>query len=60
MVDAERLWLVPGRGKVLVAVQVKNTRVSYGRTQFLVEPLAGRGARWVDAESTRDVEEEEE
>ncbi len=58
-IGAERLWLIPGREKVLVAVQVKNIRVSYGRTQFLVEPLSGRGSRWVDAESTRDVEEQE-
>ncbi len=55
---SDRLWLAPGgTEKVLVGVQVIGARVSYGRTQFRVQPLSGRGARWVDVESTQEVED---
>jgi hypothetical protein len=57
LIDSDRLWLPPGTEKVFVGVQVKGARVAYGRTQIRVEPLSGRGARWVDVESTTDVED---
>jgi hypothetical protein len=57
LIDSDRLWLPPGVGKVFVGVRVKGARVSYGRTQVRVEPLSGRGARWVDVDSTTDVED---
>ncbi|ONH62377.1 hypothetical protein CcI49_03080 [Frankia sp. CcI49] len=57
---AELLWLAPATsittGKVLVGVTVRDARVSYGRTQLLIEPLSGRGHRWVDADLTQEVE----
>ncbi|KQC35019.1 hypothetical protein [Frankia sp. ACN1ag] len=57
LVGTDRLWLVPGTGKVLVGVRVDDVRVSYGRTQLQVQPLSGRGHRWIDAEMTQDVED---
>ena len=50
-------WLPPGTGKILVGVQVIGARVSYGRTQLQVQPLSGRGSRWVDAEMTQELED---
>lgn len=57
LIKTERLWLVPGAEKVFVGVRVRAARVSYGRTQLQVEPLSGRGVRWVDVDSTTDVED---
>jgi len=57
LVGTDRLWLVPGTGKILVGVQVTSARMSYGRAQLQIQPLSGRGSRWVDAELTRDVED---
>lgn len=57
LVGSDRLWLPPGAEKVLVGVRVKGARVSFGRTQLHVEPLSGRGARWVDVDSTTEVED---
>ncbi|KLL11111.1 MULTISPECIES: hypothetical protein [Protofrankia] len=57
LVGSDLLWLVPGTGKMLVGVTVRDTRVAYGRTQVLIEPLSGRGSRWADAELLQPVED---
>lgn len=58
LIDSERLWLPHASGdKVLVGVWVKNARMSYGQAQLQVEPLSGRGARWVNADSTTELED---
>jgi hypothetical protein len=61
LVGTDRLWLVPGTGRVLgkmlVGVHVRDARISYGRPQLQVEPLSGRGCRWIDAELTQPVED---
>ncbi|KJE19731.1 hypothetical protein FF36_05986 [Frankia torreyi] len=58
LIGTDRLWLVPGTtGKVLVGVRVHDARMSYGRPQLHVQPLAGRGHRWIDAELTQPVED---
>ncbi|KPM55697.1 hypothetical protein ACG83_10460 [Frankia sp. R43] len=58
---AELLWLAPATsittGKVLVGVRVHDARVSYGRTQLLVQPTSGRGHRWIDADLTQEIED---
>ncbi len=55
LTGTDQLWLVPGAGKMLVGVTVHDARVSYGRTQLLIQPLSGRGHRWVDADMLQDV-----
>ena len=57
LVGTDRMWLPPGTGKILVGVQVIGARVSYGRAQLQVQPLSGRGSRWVDAEMTQELED---
>jgi len=57
LVGTDRLWLPPGTGKILVGVTVVAARMSYGRAQLHVQPLSGRGDRWVDAEMTQAVED---
>lgn len=61
LVGTDRLWLVPSTtptaGKVLVGVQVRDARVAFGTTQLYVEPLSGRGARWVAADLTQEIED---
>lgn len=54
----DRLWLTPGgTEKVLVGVTVVDARMGYGRAQLRVQPLAGRGLRWVDVDSTLEVDD---
>jgi len=36
------------RGRLLVAVVVRDARMNYGRPQYLVEPVAGVGSVWVE------------
>lgn len=59
LVGTDRLWLVPTTsvttGKLLVGVTVTAVRVSYGRLQLQIQPLSGRGHRWVDADLTQPV-----
>ncbi|WP_261569345.1 hypothetical protein [Frankia gtarii] len=43
--------------QVLVGITVTDARVSYGRTQLQIQPLSGRGHRWIDAEMTQDAED---
>jgi hypothetical protein len=57
LVGTDRLWLVPGTGKILVGVRITGARMSYGRAQLQVQPLSGRGSRWVDAEMTQELED---
>jgi hypothetical protein len=58
LVGTDRLWLAPGgTEKVLVGVMVVDVRMSFGRPQLHVIPLSGRGARWVDVDSTQDAED---
>lgn len=37
----------PSQSDLVIDVRVINTRVSYGRTDYLVEPVAGKGRVWV-------------
>lgn len=37
----------PSQSDLVIDVRVINTRVSYGRTDLLVEPVAGKGRVWV-------------
>ncbi len=58
LVGDERLWLAPGgTEKVLVGIRVVDARTAYGRAQLRIEPLSGRGRRWVDVESTQGLED---
>ncbi|KQC34733.1 hypothetical protein [Frankia sp. ACN1ag] len=57
LVGTDRLWLVPGTGKVLVGIRVYDARISYGRPQLQIQPISGRGVRWVDADLTQPVED---
>ncbi|WP_163549158.1 hypothetical protein [Candidatus Frankia nodulisporulans] len=61
LIGTDRLWLAPGTGrtlgKLLVGVSVLDARVSYGRPQLQVQPLSGRGRRWVDVDLTQPVED---
>jgi hypothetical protein len=45
-VDEVGLCFVLG-GKVAIEVTVLDVRNSYGRTEFLVEPVHGQGEAWV-------------
>ncbi|MEX5637236.1 hypothetical protein [Parafrankia sp. FMc2] len=62
LIGTDRLWLVPATsittGKVLAGVKVHGARVSYGTAQLLIEPLSGRGARWVAADLTQEIEDQ--
>ncbi len=57
LAGTDRLWLVPGTGKLLVGVHVLDARMSYGRPQLHVQPLSGRGTRWIDADMTQPIED---
>jgi hypothetical protein len=57
LIGTERLWLPAGTGKVLIGVRVVGARMSYGRAQLHVQPMSGRGDRWVDAELTQGLED---
>lgn len=62
LVDTDRLWLAPitgkiATGKLLIGVTIIDARVSYGRTQVQIQPLSGRGLRWVDADMTQEIED---
>lgn len=62
LVGTDRLWLAPitskiATGKLLVGVTITDARVSYGRTQVQIQPLSGRGLRWVDADMTQEIED---
>lgn len=49
-VDVER------EGDLRIQVEVKDARKSYGRTEVLVEPIAGSGQRWVHADRVEGLE----
>ncbi|OHV29815.1 hypothetical protein BBK14_33705 [Parafrankia soli] len=57
LVGTDRLWLAPVTGKLLVGVRITDARVSYGRTQVQIQPLSGRGYRWVDPDFTQEIED---
>jgi len=60
LVGTDRLWLAPGgTEKVEIGVTIVDVRVSYGRDQLRITPLSGRGQRWVDAELTWPVEDDD-
>ena len=49
LVGRETVWLVvPGVG---IDVRIINAKLSYGRTLALVEPIAGKGTKWVRLDS---------
>ncbi|SBW27341.1 hypothetical protein FDG2_5284 [Candidatus Protofrankia californiensis] len=52
-----RDWLVPGgQTKLTVRVKVIDVRRVFNRTDFLIEPVAGSGLRWVEASMTATVD----
>ncbi len=44
-----------GRGDLAIEMKVLDKRVAYGRTDLLVEPVAGTGTKWVDVRSLGEV-----
>jgi len=36
------------RSQIGIDVKILDVRISYGRTEFLVEPVFGSGAAWVE------------
>jgi len=44
-------------GGLGVEVRVIDVRTVYGRVQYLVEPVAGRGRRWVEAHRVVRIED---
>ncbi len=61
LIATDRLWLAPGTGrtlgKLLIGVHVHDARISYGRPQLQIQPLSGRGLRWIDADLTQPVQD---
>ena len=46
-----RTGFVYARGDIEMSVRVIDVKVSYGATRCLVEPVAGRGSTWVNADT---------
>lgn len=42
--------VVLGSASVIIWATIQDARVSYGRLDYLVEPVAGKGQAWVSAE----------
>ncbi len=61
LIGTDRLWLAPGTGrtlgKLLIGVTVTDARISYGCPQLQIQPLSGRGLRWIDADLTQPVQD---
>ena len=49
-------WLTTERGKHSFSVKVIDIRVSYGRYEFLVEPLDGSGSAWISHNRISQIE----
>lgn len=42
---------------MLVAVEIVNVKVAYGRPRYMVRPVEGQGANWVEAHRVRPLAE---
>jgi hypothetical protein len=49
--------LITGEGSLRIHVRILDSRVSYGRDQYYVTPVAGDGEKWVDALRVVDVQD---
>lgn len=45
-------WILADR-PLNIRVTVEDARESYGRLQYLIQPVAGRGQTWIDASRVR-------
>lgn len=44
---------ISDKNAIVVDVSVADTRQSYGRTEFLIQPTAGTGQAWVSSKSVK-------
>lgn len=52
----EAYWFAGGRDSLAFRVEVRDVRVSFGRVDLLIRPVAGSGARWVSRDSVEYAE----
>lgn len=50
------MWFVGATDKLGFEVEVRDVRVSFGRVDVLIRPVAGHGSRWVSRDSVEYVE----
>ena len=56
VMNKEGHWLIPGRGMdpgFSIAVRIIDTRTVFGRTDYKLEPISGRGSKWVESSAVR-------
>lgn len=46
-----RTGYIAGRGDLCITVRIVDVKTSYGAVRYQVEPIAGRGSAWIDANS---------
>lgn len=46
-----RTGYIAGRGDLDITVRIVDVKTSYGAVRYQVEPIAGRGSAWIDANS---------